>query len=54
MADRPGDKTKQTEKCEGNAHACPNLKEAGGGFEGEIYNCEHCGMYYRLYYEDMQ
>ena len=33
---------------------CPNLKETGGGFEGERYGCDVCGKSYFLYYEDMQ
>lgn len=35
-------------------HDCPNMKEAGGGFEGERYRCDICGKSYFLDYEDMK
>lgn len=55
MVDRKGDKTKQTRDCTVDTNArCPNLKETGGGFEGEWYDCEVCGESYKLYYEDMR
>ena len=37
-----------------SAQDCPNMKEAGGGFEGERYRCEVCGKGYFLDYEDMK
>lgn len=33
---------------------CPHLKETGGGFDGEQYECEVCGLRYFLDYEDMK
>jgi hypothetical protein len=33
---------------------CPNMKEVGGGFEGERYRCAVCGKGYFLDYEDMK
>lgn len=35
-------------------HDCPNMKEVGGGFEGERYCCAVCGKGYFLDYEDMK
>jgi hypothetical protein len=35
-------------------HDCPNMKEVGGGFEGERYRCAACGKGYFLDYEDMK
>lgn len=33
---------------------CPNMKEVGGGMEGERYRCAVCGKGYFLDYEDMK
>lgn len=33
---------------------CPNMKEAGGGMEGERYRCAVCGKSYFLDYEEMK
>lgn len=33
---------------------CPNMKEVGGGFEGERYRCAVCGKGYFLDYEEMK
>ncbi|TIU94669.1 MAG: hypothetical protein E5W09_22580 [Mesorhizobium sp.] len=35
-------------------HDCPNMKEIGGGMEGERYRCAVCGKGYFLDYEDMK
>lgn len=35
-------------------HDCPNMKEVGGGFEGERYRCAVCGKGYFLDYDDMK
>lgn len=35
-------------------HDCPNMKEVGGGMEGERYRCAVCGKGYFLDYEDMK
>ena len=35
-------------------HDCPNMKEDGGGFDGERYSCAVCGKSYYLDYEDMK
>jgi hypothetical protein len=55
MADHKGDPAKQTADCTVNKDGrCPNLKETGGGFEGERYRCEVCGESYFLDYEEMK
>lgn len=38
----------------GNWSQCQNLKDVGGGFEGERYRCAVCGESYFLDYEDMK
>jgi hypothetical protein len=38
----------------GKWSTCPNLYESGGDMETEVYNCDVCGKYYTLYYEDMK
>jgi hypothetical protein len=35
-------------------HNCPNMKEVGGGMEGERYRCAVCGKGYFLDYEEMK
>lgn len=35
-------------------HDCPNMKEVGGGFDGERYRCDVCGKGYFLDYEEMK
>lgn len=51
----PADRAKQPPEChEREGGHCPNLKETGGGFEGEQYACEVCGLRYYLDYEDMK
>lgn len=57
MADRDGDPTKQPPECIAlgrSKMACPNLKETGGGFEGERYRCEVCGESFFLDYDEMR
>jgi hypothetical protein len=57
MADRKGDTAKQPQDCRDlgvSKMACPNLKETGGGFEGERYRCEVCGESFFLDYDDMR
>jgi len=57
MTDHVGDKTKQPEKCQqlgSYKMACPNLRETGGGFSGERYNCDVCGESFFLDYEEMK
>lgn len=66
MRDIQGDKSKQPPYCEprfikydennpkGYWTTCPNIKETGGGFEGEQYECDVCGKRYYLDYEDMK
>ncbi len=61
-----GDPNKQPDECKalgkwkgGNPHqkACPNLKETEASkrdMEGETYNCEVCGEYVFLDYEEMR
>lgn len=33
---------------------CPNMKEVGGGMDGERYRCAVCGKGYYLDYEEMK
>lgn len=33
---------------------CPNMKEVGGGMDGERYRCDVCGKGYFLDYEEMK
>jgi transposase-like protein len=33
---------------------CPNMKEVGGGMDGERYRCAVCGKGYYLDYEEMR
>ncbi len=35
-------------------HDCPNMKEVGGGMEGERYRCALCGKGYYLDYDEMR
>jgi transposase-like protein len=53
MTDIKGDPKKQPPGCKGDS-SCPNMKEVGGGFEGERYRCPVCGESYFLDYEDMK
>lgn len=46
--------TGQQVRCEKPSDCCPNVKEVGGGFEGERYRCDVCGYSYFLDYEDMK
>jgi hypothetical protein len=54
MRDIPGDKAKQPQDCKEDT-SCPNLQETSSptDMNGETYNCEVCGLHFRLYYEDM-
>lgn len=66
MSDRKGDPAKQPPECtpvftpfpgetnRGTWSQCPNLKETGGGFEGERYRCEVCGESFFLDYDEMR
>ena len=55
MADRKGDPTKQPAECQrSKTRDCPHLKETGGGFDGERYDCKVCGEHYYLDYDDMR
>ena len=35
-------------------HDCPNMKDVGGGMDGERYWCAICSKGYYLDYEDMK
>ena len=37
-----------------NAHTCPNMKEVGGGMDGERYRCAVCQKGYFLDYDEMR
>lgn len=39
---------------EGTWSRCPNLKETGGGLDGEQYECAVCGKVYFLDYDEMR
>ena len=57
MADTAGDVSKQPEQCRALGDykmKCPNLKEVGGGFEGERYACDVCGERFFLDYDEMK
>lgn len=55
MVDTKGDPSKQPVECTVNKdNCCPNLKEVGGGFEGERYRCAVCGESFFLDYEEMK
>lgn len=57
MADHAGDVSKQPPECQALGTykmKCQNLKETGGGFEGERYRCEVCGESFFLDYDDMR
>jgi len=55
MGDRKGDKAKQPTECKIDENGrCPNMKEVGGGFDGERYSCDLCGESYYLDYEEMK
>lgn len=52
-----GDKTKQPEGCDTSkftSNPCQNMKEVGGGFDGERYRCEVCGATFYLDYDEMR
>lgn len=62
-----GDPTKQPANCKpvftpipnhpqglGNWSQCPNLKETGGGMDGERWTCAVCGKSYWLDYDEMR
>lgn len=50
----PRDPMQDGPNAEGRWSQCPNLKEVGGGFEGERYRCDVCGESYFLDYEEMR
>jgi transposase-like protein len=57
MSDIKGDKSKQPPECQPEKYGrnpCPNMKETGGGFEGERYRCEICGETFFLDYDEMR
>lgn len=55
--DKFGDKSKQPEDCDTSKftdNPCPNMKEVGGGFDGERYRCDVCGATFFLDYDEMR
>lgn len=57
MATHMGDKNKQPPECDTSKYTdnpCPNMKEVGGGFEGERYRCAVCGATFYLDYDEMR
>ena len=53
MGDKKGDETKKPKECTDETR-CKNMKELGGGFDGERYRCDICGASYYLDYEEMK
>lgn len=49
MPDCKGDPAKKPADCTSHTD-CPYIKETGGGFEGERYDCSLCGEYFWLDY----
>ena len=50
------DKTKQPIGCNETTASCKNLKETSNyaDMDGETYECDVCGLRFRLYYDDMR
>jgi hypothetical protein len=50
-----GDPAKRPPECtaQQRATACPHIRCTYEGWESETYECERCGKYFKLYYEDM-
>lgn len=53
MADFDGYQDKKPSECK-DIVRCPNMKETGGGFEGERYRCAVCNATYYLDYDEMK
>lgn len=42
-------------KCKkGDSRNCKNVECTYEGWESETYECKVCGLYYKLYYDDMR
>lgn len=57
MPNFKGDDAKKPAECKAKSsygRECPNMKEVGGGFDGEQYRCEVCGAHYYLDYDEMR
>ena len=52
--DFPRDPRSDAPNAEGRWSKCPNLKETGGGMDGEWWSCEVCGKRYFLDYDEMR
>jgi hypothetical protein len=54
--DRKPDEKKQPDECKKRERllSCPNMKETGGGFDGEQYHCDVCGAAVYLDYDEMR
>ena len=53
-----GDKSKQPAGCNSDLFSrnpCKNLRETSSNTDmsGESYSCDVCGVYFRLYYDEM-
>lgn len=53
MSDYDGDQNKKPPECI-DVTRCQNMKEVGGGMDGERYRCEVCLAHYYLDYEEMK
>ena len=50
-----GDDNLKTDEClKIGSSKCENMRETGGGFDGEQYECSVCGECYYLDYEEMK
>ena len=56
---KKGERSKQIPGCNPDLYSnnpCPNLKETSAlsDMDGETYECKVCGIYFRLYYDEMR
>ncbi len=52
--DHKGDPDKQPSECKENWTKCPYITSIYESMDGERWNCDHCGEYFWLDYEDMK
>lgn len=56
MGDAPADPKREPPECKALERklSCPNIKEVGGGMQGEQYDCQVCGRRIYLDYDEMR